>query len=204
MQYFLAEIDRFSTRDVQSNSYYPIIVCGDFNAQPQSPLSNFLIDGQIKYDAYRRTDISGQIPRSMSRHRFSPLLPSNELLPSVFVTSDCRFPSSTIPNDNYRTTAELTHNKQFHSVYDLDDRSTVSTCINNESQLVDYIFYTRQNNDRQRLKLVSRYDLYTDDHMRHVHLPNHQFASDHFLLAAKFALKLQTMKRRTKTKKRKQ
>ncbi|CAF4409260.1 unnamed protein product, partial [Adineta steineri] len=28
------------------------------------------------------------------------------------------------------------------------------------------------------------------NHMIDIHMPNHQFASDHFLLGAKFALKL--------------
>ncbi|CAF4816174.1 unnamed protein product, partial [Rotaria socialis] len=34
------------------------------------------------------------------------------------------------------------------------------------------------------------YDLYKQDEVINVHMPNHQFASDHFMLAAKFALKL--------------
>ena len=84
----------------------------------------------------------------------------------------------------------LTHNKQFHSVYDLNNAFDVTTCINNEQNLVDYIFYTKQDDDRHRLNLISRYELYKHHHMLNIHLPNHQFPSDHFLLAAKFALKL--------------
>ena len=203
IQYFLAEIDRLSLKDSASNSYYPIIICGDFNAQPQSPLSKFLINGHIKYDTYRSIEISGQIPQSIVNNRFSLQLPSNELLPSSFVTSDCRFPKQIGTNElifqtymNRKSSAILTHNKQFHSVYDLNDSSEVTTCIDNEFNLVDYIFYTKQDHDRYRLNLLSRYDLYKQNQMLNLHLPNHQFASDHFLLAAKFALKLKKKKRK--------
>lgn len=203
IQYFLAEIDRLARQNSTENSYYPIIICGDLNAQPQSPLSNFLVNGHIKYDTYRSIEISGQIPRSLVQNRFSLQLPSNELLPSTFVTSDCSFPKHLSHDQmifqtymSQRSSAILTHNKQFHSVYDLNDLSQVTTCINNEFNLVDYIFYTKQDNDRHRLNLLSRYDLYQQNQMDDLHLPNHQFPSDHFLLAAKFALKLKKKKRR--------
>jgi protein angel len=205
IQYFLAEIDQLSMKDSTLNSYYPIIICGDLNAQPQSPLSNFLINGHIKYDTYRSIEISGQIPQSVVHNRFSLQLPSNELLPSSFVTSDCCFPKKISTNGedqlifqtymNQRSSAILRHNKRFNSVYDLNDLSAVTTCINNESNLVDYIFYTKQDDDRHRLNLLSRYDLYKQNQMLNLHLPNDQFASDHFLLAAKFALKLKKRKK---------
>ncbi|CAF1465331.1 unnamed protein product [Rotaria magnacalcarata] len=205
IQYFLAEIDRLSLKDSNLSTCYPIIICGDFNAQPQSPFSQFLIDGQIKYDTYRCIEISGQIPQTIASNRFSCQLPSNELLPSSFVTSDCRFPSNNSINQtnqliyqtymNRKSSAILTHNKKFNSVYDLNDLTEVTTCVNNESSLVDYIFYTKQDHDQHRLNLLSRYDLYRQNQILDLHLPNHQFASDHFLLAAKFALKLKKKKR---------
>ena len=202
MQYFLAEIDRLSTKEAAVNSHYPIIVCGDLNAQPQSPLSKFLINGHIKYDTFRRIEISGQIPQSLLTNRFSLPLPSNELLPPSFVTADCRFPRGTSPMTSsdastmfgacldQHSSATLTHNKPFASVYDLDDLSRVTTCIDDQPNLVDYILYTEQEGDPDRLNLLSRYDLYKHHQLNNIHLPNHQFASDHFLLAAKFALKL--------------
>ena len=92
IQYFLAEIDQLAIKNSNLNTYYPIIVCGDFNVQPQSPFSTFLTNGRIKYDAYRCIEISGQIPQEIAKNRFSFQLPSNQLLPSSFVTSECRFP----------------------------------------------------------------------------------------------------------------
>lgn len=187
-----------------TNAYHPIIICGDLNAQPQSPLSKFLINGHIKYDSYRSIEISGQIPQSIVQNRFSLQLPSNALLPSSFVTSNCSFPRPISSADRNQliyhayasrhSSAELTHNKHFHSVYDLDNSFDVTTCINNEKNFVDYIFYTRQEHDRHRLNLLSRYDLYTQNQMFNLHLPNQQFPSDHFLLAARFALKLNKKK----------
>lgn len=192
IQYFLAEIDRFTTEDIYTNSYYPIILCGDFNAHPQSPLIQFMLNGHIKYDSYRCIDISGQIPNSPDNNHFSYPLPSNELLPSSFVTSDCRFPTPKTEHGfiNQKSSASLTHNKQFISVYDLNDSVDVTTNAGDKPQLVDYIFYTQQENNPYRLNLLSRYDLYKQNQMIDIHVPNHQFPSDHFLLAAKFALKL--------------
>lgn len=199
IQYFLAEIDRLSLKSNYSdNDYHPIILCGDFNAQPQSPLARFLVDGHIQYDNYRRIEISGQIPLSFANQRYSLQLPSTSLLPLSFVRSDCRFPDSTRETEYVQSassSAVLTHNKQFRSVYDMDDVSKVTTRIDHDSGLVDYIYYTRSNNDRNRLNLLARYELYDRDIVSYVHLPNRQFPSDHFLLAADFALKLHRRKK---------
>ncbi len=193
IQYFLAEIDRLATKDTSTNSYYPIILCGDFNAQPESPLIQFILNGHIKYDTYRCIEISGQTPSSLIRNRFSYQLPSNELLPLSFVTSECRFPNTELvfhARINQQSSAILTHDKQLTSVYDLNDCVDVTTNAGDESHLVDYMFYTQQENDPYRLNLLSRFDLYKQNQMIDIHVPNHQFASDHFLLGAKFALKL--------------
>jgi protein angel len=209
LQYFLAEIDRFASKNSTEENFHPIIICGDFNAHPQSPLLNFLLNGQIQYNNYRRIEISGQIPQSTVGNRFSLPLPSNELLPPTFVTSDCRFPTarrSTLDENqrilqaflNRTNSSRLTHNKRFSSAYDLNDLSKVTTRIGEESNLVDYILYSRSENDRHRLNLVGCYDLYDEDQMIDINLPNHQFSSDHFLLAAKFALKLHQKKTKKK------
>ena len=184
MQYFLAEIDRFALRDEQINSHYPIILCGDLNALPGSPLIQFLLTGHIKYDTYRGIDISGQLPDS---NEFSYRLPSNELLPRSFVTSDCRL--ARYNRSHRHQSAILTHDKNFYSVYDLNDSKEVTTTVNNQPKSVDYIFFTRQNDDPDRLNILSRFDLYLANQMEDIHMPNHQFPSDHFLLAGKFALK---------------
>ncbi|CAF1301090.1 unnamed protein product [Rotaria sordida] len=195
IQYFLAEIDRLATKDSYTNSYYPIILCGDFNSHPQSPLIQFLLNQYIKYDSYRCIEISGQTENSIIKNCFSYQLPSNELLPSSFVTSDCRLAISNNESNfqthiNQHSSAILTHNKKFQSVYDLNNSLDITTNSGDESKLVDYIFYTQQENNPSKLNLLSRFDLYKQNQMIDIHIPNHQFASDHFLLAAKFALKI--------------
>lgn len=175
-------------------SYYPIILCGDFNSLPQSPLIQFLLNRYIKYDNYLCIDISGQTPGSIVNGRLSHQLPSNELLPSSFVTSDCRLATSSNEQPfqhNYvqQSRAVLTHNKKFLSVYDLINSSDVTSNAGDEPNEVDYIFYTHHDHSH-RLNLLSRYELYKRNQMIDIHMPNHQFASDHFLLGAEFALKL--------------
>jgi mRNA deadenylase 3'-5' endonuclease subunit Ccr4 len=72
----------------------------------------------------------------------------------------------------------------------LNDSLDVTSNSKDEPKLVDYIFYTQQNNDPDRLNVLTRLELYKQDQIFDVHMPNHQFASDHFPLAVKFALKL--------------
>ena len=184
IQYFLAEIDQFARKDDGNTSYYPIILCGDFNVHPQSPLIEFLLSGHIKYDTYRCTEISGPL---IDTNSFSYRLPSNELLPRSFVTSDCRLVSQIGIHEHQSSI--LTHDKNFYSVYDLSQAQDVTSAVNNEAKGVDYIFFTRQNNDPDRLNILSRFELYQINQMDDVHTPNHQFPSDHFPLAAEFALK---------------
>lgn len=175
LQYFLAEIDEF----VRAKGDIPIVLCGDLNAFPQSPLIQFLLNGYIQYDMYRGVDISGQLLNS----EFSYPLAS-PLLPTSFVTSDCRLANPT--NFQQSSSPILTHDKQFQSVYDLTNTADVSTHVRDGSKLVDYIFYTHQ-----RLNVLSYLNLYQAHELIDVHIPNHQFPSDHFLLSVKFAFKYQ-------------
>ena len=194
LQYFLAEIDRYT------DSQCPLILCGDFNAQLQSPLYQFLINGYLKYDGYRCVEISGQTSPSAMKSRPLYPLPSKELLPSHFVTADCRFPTppsistnefpSQTDLDRHSSAGVLRHRQPLISVYDPNDFSRVTSLVNDESNLVDHIFYTKAGEDSSGLHCLSRYELYHRDQLLDVHMPNHQFPSDHFLLAAKFALKL--------------
>ncbi|UJR20771.1 hypothetical protein I4U23_023886 [Adineta vaga] len=191
LQYFLAEIDQLALKKEQSNSYYPIVLCGDFNAQPACPLVNFVLSGHIEYNNYTSLEISGQTPDSPTAGRVSYALSSEALLPSSFVTSDCRLSSAEHRSlsNNATSTAVLTHDKNFASVYDSNDYSSVTSNVADHPKTVDYIFYTEQEDDPYRLNLLSRFDLYKDYQMLDVHVPNHQFPSDHFLLGAQFALK---------------
>lgn len=194
LQYFLAEIDRFARRTFEeTSSCYPIILCGDFNAQPQSPLIDFLLQGSLKYDEYCPLEVSGQSPTSTRGGRSSLKIPSRPLLSPTFVTAECRFPDPRKPTPasvDSKSAAILTHDKNFLSVYDLTDASQVTSNVNGDRHLVDYIFHTKADEESDRLTLLDRYELYNDDEVVDLPMPNHQFPSDHFLLAARFAFRL--------------
>ena len=83
----------------------------------------------------------------------------------------------------------LTDERSFRSVYDLNDRNQISSSVNGELRLVDYIFFSKRDEDEGRLTLLERYEMYRDAELSEVFLPNHQFPSDHFAIGAKFAVR---------------
>lgn len=59
----LAEIDRMAFRGVGAEnrpSYFPVILCGDMNSEPHSPLYSFVTHGALHYAGLLSGDISGQ------------------------------------------------------------------------------------------------------------------------------------------------
>lgn len=109
----------------------------------------------------------------------------------------------------------LSHSFKFHSVYDhCDERGTseVTTCTRSTKLVVDYIFYHAESSSRvgeeesregsrkraaaesgppqddSNLKLISRLKLFTVDMIYDSSIPDRNYPSDHFILAAKFLL----------------
>lgn len=67
----LAEIDEmakvvtnFPHQAPMEDVYNPVIICGDFNSTPFSPLYEFLSTGKLKYEGLSRVHISGQTSRA--------------------------------------------------------------------------------------------------------------------------------------------
>ncbi|XP_023219970.1 protein angel homolog 2-like isoform X3 [Centruroides sculpturatus] len=59
----LAELDKIAFKRVSSNKqpiYYPIVMCGDMNSEPFSPLYNFISRGKLDCRGLMSGDISGQ------------------------------------------------------------------------------------------------------------------------------------------------
>ncbi len=103
---------------------------------------------------------------------------------------------------------DLAHNFKFKSVYkhvDEDNIPEVTTCVHDFKKTVDYIFYhsektgnetSRENNNtvyngdesNSELKLVGRLGLFNSERVGEALLPERNYPSDHFALAAKFAL----------------
>lgn len=112
--------------------------------------------------------------------------------------------------------SDLSHNFNFRSVYEHHNEhgvDEVTTCTRFTKRTVDYIFYhsneidntnsssNQQQQQRKRLpsdnesqgagdclKLIARLKLFSKDLLPDYCIPNKNYPSDHFILAAKFLL----------------
>ncbi|NXX26853.1 ANGE1 protein, partial [Nicator chloris] len=86
----LAEIDKIAR--TSEGSYYPVILCGDLNSVPDSPLYKFIRNGELSYHGMPAWKVvSGQEDFSQqlySRKLLAPLWPS-----SLGVTDKCQYVS---------------------------------------------------------------------------------------------------------------
>ncbi|XP_068255754.1 protein angel homolog 1 isoform X2 [Nyctibius grandis] len=87
MALLLAEIDKIAKN--AEGSYYPVILCGDLNSVPDSPLYKFIRNGELSYHGMPSWKVSGQEDFSQqlySRKLLAPLWPS-----SLGVTANCQY-----------------------------------------------------------------------------------------------------------------
>ncbi|NWU98122.1 ANGE1 protein, partial [Upupa epops] len=87
MAMLLAEIDKIAK--TTEGSYYPVILCGDLNSVPDSPLYRFIRNGELSYQGMPAWKVSGQENFShqlCSRKLLAPLWPS-----SLGVTDNCQY-----------------------------------------------------------------------------------------------------------------
>ncbi|XP_061853794.1 protein angel homolog 1 isoform X3 [Colius striatus] len=87
MALLLAEIDKIAR--TTEGSYYPVILCGDLNSVPDSPLYKFICNGELSYHGMLAWKVSGQEEFSQqlySRKLQAPLWPS-----SLGVTDSCQY-----------------------------------------------------------------------------------------------------------------
>ncbi|NWQ63624.1 ANGE1 protein, partial [Neopipo cinnamomea] len=84
----LAEIDKIAR--TTEGSYYPVILCGDLNSVPDSPLYKFIRNGELSYHGMPAWKVvSGQEDFSQqlySRKLLAPLWPS-----SLGITDNCQY-----------------------------------------------------------------------------------------------------------------
>uniref|UniRef100_A0A8D0HEZ0 Protein angel homolog 1 n=1 Tax=Sphenodon punctatus TaxID=8508 RepID=A0A8D0HEZ0_SPHPU len=83
----LAEIDKVAKTN--EGSYCPIILCGDLNSVPESPLYELIRNGQLYYHGMPAWEVSGQKNLSMYPHQRklpSPLWPS-----CLGITDSCQY-----------------------------------------------------------------------------------------------------------------
>uniref|UniRef100_A0A8C0W8Q4 Protein angel homolog 1 n=1 Tax=Castor canadensis TaxID=51338 RepID=A0A8C0W8Q4_CASCN len=98
MAILLAEVDKVAR--LSDGSHCPIILCGDLNSVPDSPLYNFIRDGELQYNGMPAWKVSGQEDFShqlYQRKLQAPLWPS-----SLGITDCCRYVTSCHPKTRER------------------------------------------------------------------------------------------------------
>ncbi|KAM5145130.1 protein angel homolog 2 isoform 1-T1 [Callospermophilus lateralis] len=164
----LAEIS--SVAHQKDGSFCPIVMCGDFNSVPGSPLYSFIKEGKLNYEGLAIGKVSGQEQSSRGQRILSiPIWP-----PNLGISQNCVYEVQQVPkvektdSDSTQTqlektevleTAEkLSSNLQHHfslsSVYSHFFPDTgipeVTTCHSRSAITVDYIFYSAEKEDVAR------------------------------------------------------
>ncbi|XP_027839642.2 protein angel homolog 2 isoform X2 [Aphis gossypii] len=210
----LAEIERVSYKGVGDRNipeYYPIILTGDFNLEPNTAVYDFLINGALYYSNLQkptlwsqnnqsgRSDMGNElIPKSLGITEYSQHSDILELrkknnnkrqindgLYSKLYHSERKndqLLSSSLPEFKSGT-GNVYHNLKFSSVY--NNNISCST-YHDRWTIVDYIFYTNKN-----LKLRTLMKLPNVAECQPiVAMPNKVSPSDHLPLFAKFSYQI--------------
>ncbi|XP_070782323.1 protein angel homolog 2 [Enoplosus armatus] len=204
----LAEIRRLSL--LPDGSTGPVVLCGDFNSTPQSPLYSFLTTGCLEYRGLQIGMVSGQ----ESSPRGQRLLTSPIWSHSLGISHQCQYqnkpaaepPSSptgnlTEPHQTYSAAAfsraRIEHSLKLRSSYQHrlmpDGRAEITTCHSRTAMTVDYILYTPESitppsfPGGRGLQLLGRLSLVGQSELEEVNgLPNQHHSSDHLPLLSRF------------------
>ncbi|XP_028253971.1 protein angel homolog 2 [Parambassis ranga] len=162
----LAEISRLSS--LPGGSTCPVVLCGDFNSTPQSPLYSFLTKGCLDYRGMQISMVSGQesVPRGqrlLMSPIWSPRLginrqcqydnkPTAELSPSSPTAVEGAISNLTVEDVAAEAAAaafsrtRLEHSLKLQSSYRHqlmpDGRPEITTCHSRTAMTVDYILYS--------------------------------------------------------------
>ncbi|XP_036058422.1 protein angel homolog 2 isoform X1 [Onychomys torridus] len=164
----LAEISSVAHR--KDGSFCPIIMCGDFNSVPGSPLYSFIKEGKLNYEGLAIGKVSGQEQSSRGQRILSiPIWP-----PNLGISQNCVYEAQQVSRvektgrDLTQTQLEKTevlvsaekvpshlrHHFSLSSVYShyLPDTGLpeVTTCHSQSAITVDYIFYSAEKEDTAR------------------------------------------------------
>ncbi|GAB1285880.1 Protein angel homolog 2 [Apodemus speciosus] len=164
----LAEISNVAHR--KDGSSCPIVMCGDFNSVPGSPLYSFIKEGKLNYEGLAIGKVSGQEQSSRGQRILSvPIWP-----PNLGISQNCVYEAQQVPRvektDSDLTQAQqekaevpvsadkvsshLQHGFSLSSVYShyVPDTGVpeVTTCHSRSAITVDYIFYSAEKEDTAR------------------------------------------------------
>ncbi|XP_061901033.1 protein angel homolog 2 [Entelurus aequoreus] len=207
----LAEISRLSR--LPDGSSNPVVLCGDFNCTPWSPLFNFLTHGCLEYRGLPISLVSGQEYSSGQRHLKAPIWSA-----SLGINQQCQYestcpaaesssPCATVVKQISTLTVEelankaaadnlkrwrIEHGLKLRSSYEPclmpDWRPAITTCHSHTAMMVDYVLYTPVLLPGGRgLQLLGKLSLVGQPELWNVGgLPNQQHSSDHLPLLVRF------------------
>ncbi|XP_066533071.1 protein angel homolog 2 isoform X2 [Hoplias malabaricus] len=202
-----AEISRVTK--LSDGSSYPVLLCGDFNSVPWSPLYSFINKSRLEYFGMPMGKVSGQEEGSRGQRILEvPIWP-----PSLGISQQCQYefqPKEAKVKEMERETslkllknACIEHGLKLTSAYShilKDSKQPEITTFHSRSAItVDYIFYSPIQNKsvqtdcsvptEQGLQLLSRLALVSEAQLVEVKgLPNQHNSSDHLPLIARFRL----------------
>lgn len=210
----LAEIKRLCRRSDGSSN--PVVLCGDFNSTPHSPLYDLLTTGCLEYSGMQIGMVSGQ----ESSPRGQRLLPSPIWSQSLGINQQCQYNTPAAESSSSPTVegaisnltvedlftkaafsrARIEHSLKLQSSYQHrlqpDGRPEITTCHSRTATTVDYILYTPEFISPpslpggRGLQLLGRLSLVGQSELEEVNgLPNQHHSSDHLPLLARFRLR---------------
>uniref|UniRef100_A0A3B4UQB7 Protein angel homolog 1 n=1 Tax=Seriola dumerili TaxID=41447 RepID=A0A3B4UQB7_SERDU len=189
----LAEISRLSR--LPDGSTNPVVLCGDFNSTPWSPLYSFLTTGCLDYRGLPIGMVSGQenVPRAQR------LLTSPIWSQSLGINHQCQYENRpTADSSPTCPSARIEHGLKLQSTYQHhlmpDGRPEITTCHSRTAITVDYILFTPEVTSPPScpgggggLQLLGRLSLVGQPELQEVNsLPNQHHSSDHLPLLARF------------------
>ncbi|KAI7799978.1 protein angel homolog 2 isoform X1 [Triplophysa rosa] len=194
----------------------PLVLCGDFNSVPWSPLYHFIKESRLEYDGMPIGKVSGQEENPRGQRILTvPIWPR-----SLGISQHCQYETpSKDPEVKDLEQAALTavdgftkpsiqHSLKLTSAYShyLKESShpEITTCHSRTAITVDYIFYSAALGDMMAhpecsvspdrgLQLLGRLALVGEAELQRVNgLPNKHNSSDHLPLLTRFRLHPQT------------
>ncbi|KAL7887847.1 hypothetical protein AOLI_G00028210 [Acnodon oligacanthus] len=202
----LAEINRVAQR--ADGNTCPVLLCGDFNSVPWSPLYSFIKESQLEYVGMPIGKVSGQEESSRGQRILTaPIWP-----PSLGISQQCQYEhqhkESQVKEQetslNGVDKARIEHGLKLTSAYSHrlkgSRRPEITTCHSRSAITVDYIFYSATRDGsvqtecsvpaERGLQLLARLALVGEAELREVNgLPNEINSSDHLPLIARFRLR---------------
>uniref|UniRef100_A0A8C2B4Q4 Angel homolog 2 (Drosophila) n=1 Tax=Cyprinus carpio TaxID=7962 RepID=A0A8C2B4Q4_CYPCA len=203
----LAEISRVA--QLPDSSVCPVLLCGDFNSVPWSPLYRFIKDSRLEYDDLPIGKVSGQEENPRGQRILTvPIWPR-----SLGISQQCQYESRTTDSDlkdleqaelDGFTKPSIEHCLKLTSAYSHylkeSGHPEITTCHSRTAITVDYVFYSAALGDvmaqaecsvppEKGLQLLGRLSLVGEDELQKVNgLPNQHNSSDHLPLLTRFRL----------------